>query len=336
MHISSSIDGASTVIPVQDKDGRDYLVACAKYTFSPNSRGEMTLAEEQAELDLVDTYNGEDPAKSSIRKPSQLFEYKPGTDVILLGHAFPLPYKQTNVVDVALRVGPIAKTVRVHGFRVWQRGVFGGVSPGPAMPIKAPIPLTYELAWGGQDLSEPRKPMAEPRNYVGRGVARDTSALVDRAASQLDHPEHPAGSRSPVPAGFGPIHRHWQPRIRFAGTYNEEWQRARMPLLPADFDSRFHVCVPEDQWSPRPLRGDEPFEVLGTTPDGLWRFVLPRKAVGFSSVVLGKRTEHRTYLDTVLIDADSKRVELTYRAAIAAPRKLEMLDRILIFEKSLV
>jgi hypothetical protein len=109
-----------------------------------------------------------------------------------------------------------------------------------------------------------------------------------------------------------------------------------MPLLPSDFDSRFHVCVPEDQWSPRPLRGDEPFEVFGATREGLWRFTLPRRAVGFSSVVLGKRTEHRTHLDTILIDADTKRVELTYRAAIVAPRKLEMVDRILIFEKSLV
>ena len=81
-----------------------------------------------------------------------------------------------------------------------------------------------------------------------------------------------------------------------------------MPLLPADFDPRFHVCVPEDQWSELPLRGDEPCEVLGATPEGQWRFRLPRRAPGFSSFTRGQRSEHRTHLDTVLIDGNSQPV----------------------------
>jgi hypothetical protein len=109
-----------------------------------------------------------------------------------------------------------------------------------------------------------------------------------------------------------------------------------MPLLPADFDVRYHICVPPDQWSEVPLRGDEPFEISGATEEGIWRFQLPRVVLGFSSFMDGKRTEHRTHLDTVLIDADARRVELTWRAAIPLPRKYEMLERVMVFEKSVV
>jgi hypothetical protein len=109
-----------------------------------------------------------------------------------------------------------------------------------------------------------------------------------------------------------------------------------MPLLPEDFDPMFHVCVPHDQWSPTPLRGDEPFEILGATPEGAWRFRLPRVTPGFSSLSTTGRAEHRTYLDTILVDADACRVELSWRAAIPLPRKLEMLDHVRIFPKRVV
>ncbi len=109
-----------------------------------------------------------------------------------------------------------------------------------------------------------------------------------------------------------------------------------MPILPNDFDNRYHVCVPEDQWCATPLRGDEPIEVLNVTPEGLFSCQLPRIVPGFSSVTLGKRQEHRTHLDTLLINAVERKVELTWRAAIAIPKKLEMIDRVLVFAKEIV
>jgi hypothetical protein len=335
--VSDTTQGSSLTAPTQDKEGREFLAVILKYSFFVDALGHATLLDEEqrADIDLVDTYNGEDPAKASIRRPSQLFESKPGTDVVLLGHAHAPRGNEATYVDVSLRIGSVQKTVRAHGFRVWQRGTLGGLAAGPARPIREPVPLIYELAWGGQDFSDPEKPVGEPRNYAGRGVAREPAALVGLAAAQLEYPASKAGNGA-VPAGFGPIHRHWQPRVSFAGTYDSIWQETRMPLLPGDFDTRFHVCVPEDQWCPVPLRGDEPVEVLGATPEGAWRFRLPRLAPGFSSVTLGQRAEHRTHLDTVLIDADTRRVELTWRAAVPLPRKWEMLERVLVFEKELV
>jgi hypothetical protein len=198
------------------------------------------------------------------------------------------------------------------------------------------VPILYELAWGGLDLSDPERPFGEPRNTVGRGVVRDRKRLIGQPAAQIEDPANPLGGRANAPAGLGAIHRHWQPRAAHAGTYDEAWMANRMPLPPDDLDPRFNVTVPHDQWSPAPLRSDVPVEVKGATPEHLWRFQLPRVQPGFSSFALGERREHRTHLDTILIDADTRTVELTWRAIVPLPRKYEMLESVRIVEKVVV
>jgi hypothetical protein len=210
------------------------------------------------------------------------------------------------------------------------------LSAGPARPIETPVPLKYELAWGGLDLSQPDEPLGEPRNTVGRGVAHDVKALVGEPAAQLEDPEHPIGGRTPRPACFGALHRHWEPRSGFAGTHDQRWMDTRMPLPPEDRDPRFEVTAPPDQWLPKPLRGDEPIEIVGATPSGRWTFRLPRIHPGFASWTSGARSEHRTHLDTVLVDADALTVELTWRAAVPLPKKYELLEKVLISEKRAV
>ena len=326
--------GSSIAVPMKDKHGRTLIVAILTYTFTVDRAGHVAITSSEPPR-LVDECQSLDPASGggSIRRPSQLYDAKPGTDVVLVGHAH--PSGRATHVDVSLRVGPIAKTVRAHGPRAWQQGPFGGLTAGPARPISDPVPLIYELAWGGFDDSDRERIVADERNYLGRGVAREPRRLVGQPAAQLEDPAHPIGSASVVPASFGPIHRHWQPRARFAGTYDQRWQETKMPLLPDDFDARFHVAVPHDQWSPQPLRGDEPFDIRGATPEGVWRFQLPRVTPGFSAFVSGRRQELRTHLDSIVIDADRGSVELTWRAEVVMPRKLEMVDRIVLFEKAL-
>ncbi|AGP36441.1 DUF2169 family type VI secretion system accessory protein [Sorangium cellulosum] len=328
--------GKHFAFPYKDKAARETLVVVLKYTFKIGPSGRAEFDEDAAAPSPIDEYNGTDASRASIRRPSDLYEHKPGTDVILVGHAHaPLRGSATHV-DVSLRVGPIAKTVRAHGPRVWKQGLRGGLAPGPTRPIQEPVPLLYELAWGGLDLSDPERPVGEPRNLVGRGVAPDPAKLVGQPAAQLEDPAHPLDGRSPAPASFGAIHRHWQPRAAFAGTYDDAWMESKMPLPPDDYDPRFNVSVPHDQWSPAPLRGDEPIEIRGATPEGLWRFQLPRIAPGFSSRARGARAEHRSHLDTIFIDADRSRVELTWRAQVPMPRKYELLERVYIVEKQIV
>ncbi len=317
-------------LPMKDKDGRDQIVLIAKQTFDVDARGHVTAATEAPRPYLVDEWHGEDPAMSSIRKPSDVFDFKPGTDVLLVGHAHPRRPGLDKAVDVSLRMGPIKKSARVYGPRVWESTSGGRPWPGPAQPIQQPVPLKYELAWGGLDLSDPERPVGDARNTVGRGVASDPSQLVGQPAVQI---ERGSLTSDHTPWCFGPLHRHWEPRCRFAGTYDEAWMSYKMPLLPDDFDPRFNVCAPEDQWCMAGLAGDEPVEVIGATPEGLWQFALPRLHLGFSMLVAGRRSEARSHLDTVLIDADAMRVELTWRASFRLPRKYEEVEQLLIMRK---
>jgi hypothetical protein len=325
-----SAPGRYSGFPIRDTHGREHLVLVVKVTFAVDPGGRVELADDGPAPYACDEFWGEDPTKSGIRRPSDLALEKPGTEVLLVGSAHARTPRDTHA-DVRLTVGPIDKTVRAFGLRVWQRGE-GGVVPGAARPMLDPVPLVWELAFGGMDLSDPSDPRSEPRNTIGRGIARDPATLVNQAASQLELP----GRSFREPAGFGPIHRHWQPRVAFAGTYDQAWMDEKMPALPDDFDPRYNLSAQHDQWSPAPLRGDEAITVTGATAAGAWRIALPRLAIGFSSRVAGKTRSHRTHLDTILVDADLGRVELTWRASFPTPPKYEQIEKIEIVDKRVV
>lgn len=333
MQVDNRTEGVHAAIPMRDAEGREQLVCILRVSFDVTPGGAVAIAKDGRPPLLVDEATGPDPATSSLRRASDLSVTKPGTDVVLLGHAHPPAGREVGSVDVRLRVGPIDKAVRVFGARVFHEASFGRIEPGPPAPLGAPVPLVWERAWGGTDASDRAAVLAHPGNPLGRGVARDPRSLVGREAPSI---EAVSGPRE-APAGFSPLHRHWQPRAAFAGTYDEAWQRTRMPIAPLDYDARFEVAVPHDQWSPRPLRGDEPVEILGATPEGAWRFALPRFAPGFTSQGDdGRRVSHATHLDTFVIDADARRCELVWRAAVPLPAKWQRLERVTIVAKRLV
>ena len=68
-----------------DLDGSDCVVTAVKGTFTLDRQPE--IAGEQVPIKLEDEYWGE-PGESSIRVPSDMSLAKPGTDVVLLGHAY--------------------------------------------------------------------------------------------------------------------------------------------------------------------------------------------------------------------------------------------------------
>jgi hypothetical protein len=172
-------------------------------------------------------------------------------------------------------------------------------------------------------------------------VSRAPALLLGRRAPQIECARASLGARSTPPAGFGAIGAQWSPRRELAGTYDAAWWRDRAPFRPADFDPRHHACGHPDLYSSTPLRGDEPVEVLGATPEGVWRFRLPVFAPTFQSKrrerdrLSGKmesmRYEHPTHLDTFLVDGDRGAVELTWRATIRLPRKIDVLESITVF-----
>ena len=120
------------------------------------------------------------------------------------------------------------------------------------------------------------------------------------------------------PAGFGPIPPHWQPRLRYAGTYDEAWQRDRYPLYPTDLDDRFFLCSPEDQ---RPNRVPPRRGVGGTAQPDAGRATRASRCPGWhsasrrsSAAATGCSTAGQ--LHTVILEPDVPRVILVWRTEL--------------------
>ncbi|MGH2958265.1 MAG: DUF2169 family type VI secretion system accessory protein, partial [Solirubrobacterales bacterium] len=259
----------ATIAAMPDTDGVDALWAIVKATFTIGDS--LEIAEQQVPIALESVHQGE-PAVSSITTPSDIGLRKPGTDVLLLGHAHAPGGRAVKESDVSLRIGSLAKSVRLYGKRVWGVGAMrNGIST--PEPFRT-VPLVWERAFGGTDLVEGRKPElhGESRNPVGAGF-RVKNGRKPLEGMQLPNLEDPRSLISgwqdrPLPVCFAAVAPHWEPRRSHAGTYDERWQRRHAPYLPQDFDPRFFQVAPPDLVTRGHLRGDEEIEVRGATPDG--------------------------------------------------------------------
>ncbi len=122
---------------------------------------------------------------------------------------------------------------------------------------------------------EAPKPDWDQRNPVGTGFAVDPQRLVGKSAPNFEYPDAPyRDHRSGTPAGFGPVARHWQPRIKYAGTYGEVWEKTRDPLAAARLQPHCTTNArPEDQQTETPLVGYEDVRLGNVSADGFWQFL---------------------------------------------------------------
>lgn len=320
LQVKNSTPFATTLMVLPDVTGIDTVYAVVKGTFAIGPR--LMPADEQLPVTMADQHYA-DPATSSIRAPSDVCLGKPGTDVVLIGSAWSPDGRPTWQMDVSLTVGPLSKTVRVLGDRVWEPSGSGTSIAWVAPFVR--MPLVWERAFGGSDQTE-KGARAHARNPVGTGL-RVSGGTKPLAGMPLPNVEDPrvlvsGPADSPEPAGFAPIAPHWDPRKGFAGTYDDAWQRNRAPYLPSDFDSRFFHYAPAGQVTATPVTGGEPVEVLGATPDGPLRFSLPRVVVQATFRRNEGEDVRRAALETVLIEPDAKRVILVWRAALNCDKQV--------------
>jgi hypothetical protein len=317
---------------VRDPDGAEVWVVAVKCTFDITPDGEPVVSENQPPVLHTPEYSGE-PGASSVRFDADLVRTKKTTDVIVIGHAYAPRGRPVAQMDVAFRVGPVQKVLAVVGDRVW-----GSVGPSSPQPFLT-MPLVYERAFGGVDRrSDHPERDWEWRNPVGTGFAVSGANLRGVPLPNLEYPNERVSSWKdrPRPAGFGPISSHWQPRVAFAGTYDEAWAKGRRPLLPADFDDRFFQCAPSDQQAPSFLRGGEPVVLYRLTPDGELRFSLPKIFLGFETRFLDGSAEiHKERrLHSVIIDGDAPRVSLVWHTALPCHFKVQKLEQTIVTLKT--
>lgn len=311
-------------VVTMDGSGREVLLVLAKATYDarwPQPR----LAGEQVPIQMADEYEGE-PGESCLRHASDLALFKPAADVILLGQARPRRRGDTRL-DVTLRVGSLAKTVRVTGDRRFARTLLGYRLTRPA-PIEQ-VPLTFARTFGGRDAST-GKPAQCAENPVGTGfrVRRSKADLAGVPAPNLEYPGQ--GLRRPGtkgrPAAFGCVAPNWRPRLDHAGTYDDAWLERRMPLLPDDFDPRFNQTAPADQILAGYLQGGERVRVTGVSAAGDLSFTLPRERPEAVARLGQQRLAVDLNCDTLVIDADRVLFTMLWRGTLAVQGRLDELQ----------
>ncbi|MFE8604359.1 DUF2169 family type VI secretion system accessory protein [Archangium violaceum] len=319
----------------RDRDGAELWVVAVKGTFDILSDGSTRLSEPQEEVCKVPRFHGE-PGKSSLMYEGELISGKQATDVILHGSARAPGGRPVTQLDIAMRVGSLTKVLRVFGERRWRKRVgLGLTSPEPFVEI----PIVYEHAFGGVDSeAAPRSDTWERRNPIGTGFASSPDRLVGQRAPCIEDPRFLINTWTdrPPPAGFGPLCRDWSPRRERAGTYDAKWQQDRQPLVPLDFDDRFHQCAPDDQQVPGHLRGGEPVTLLNVGPREELCFALPRVWLVFSTRLGRQRVEHRARLYSVIIEPDAPRVMMVWATSVPCQNREHMLEQTTIREKQFI
>ena len=159
------------------------------------------------------------------------------------------------------------------------------------------------------------------RNPVGKGFHRHLKPeWVDNQALPLTEEiglsiTDTTGDYAPM--AFGPVGRGWDPRVRFGGTYDDEWLENRFPFLPTDFDDRYYQSAPADQQMPAgSFDGGVDVVLSNLTPEGRTGFVVPRLQAPVGIFPRnGARENYLATLDTLLIEPNERRFCLTWRLA---------------------
>jgi hypothetical protein len=318
MHVDHDSPFVAEVSPVVDIDGSEARVAVVKATYQMGNDGVLAIAEEQEPISASEEYYGE-PGRSSIVCESDGAYFKPGVDISVIGAAYAPDNRSAPWFDASISIGSISKTVRVIGDRCWRYTRIGGATPTRPQPVTR-VPIRWERSFGGVDASftGPRERAWESRNPIGTGFcATESRDSIDGVA--LPNFEDPKQliqkwSDRPVPQGFGLIGRTWRPRVSYAGTYDEHWQRTRMPILPVDFDYRFFNAASPDLIAPGHLQGGELVTAVNLSRTGMERFALPTVHVTFKARAGGTRIETPGRLDTVVFKFDDRKIVLVWRA----------------------
>lgn len=272
---------------------------------------------------MADIFLG-DPGTSSIRIAGQSMYTRPATDVYLCGHACALQESPVTQMTVNVQVGPCSSRLLVSGDRVWRRSVTLGAAPSDPEPFVR-MPIVWERAYGGTAASsQPARPEFDARNPLGCGRESNPGDAIGKPVPNIEDPQQPLRGLTdrPRPVGLGPLGRHWQPRVQFAGTYDDAWQRTRAPLWPADFDEQFFCAAPSDLQARPHLQGGEPVLLDGMHPGGPIRFNLPQLKFTSVSYFIDRTVRTQPRLDGIFVDADALRLTMFFRSAIEAPLEL--------------
>lgn len=307
-------------LPLTGPNGRELLTVIVKGTFVFRAGG-VDADDEQVPIAYGDAYQ---EGSNCVRYESDMVPFKTGTDIVLCATAHAPKEIPADAVPVAVMVGAMEKRLMVFGERFWNHA--GVLSRKFTMTGTKPFirrPIVYEDAYGGIDTVSGEF-CAE--NLVGKGLygAKAKQNLAGQPLPGIEDPRCLIQSPHdrPRPVGFGFYNRAWQPRVAYAGTYDQAWREQRCPLPPEDFDPRFYNGAHPDLQVDGFLKGNEPITLINLTPEGRADWYLPD--VRLTSAITrggvnGQREKQllAMNLDTLFLEPDKQRCCIVWRGSAA-------------------
>ena len=310
---------ATAIALLPNADGIDTLYLVVKGTFTLEAT--PRVSDEQVPI-VAAPKHSDDPQTSGMTHAPDVGLSKPSTDVLMVGSAIAPDGRPTSRVDVSVTVGPVQAAALVQGDRVWEESGVGYRASPPN--VFTEVPLVWERAFGGFD-ETPDGVVTMAENPVGTGFRAKNGVLpiAGLPLPNVEDPRYLVGSHTdrPTPAGFAPVGGHWEPRRRYAGTYDEAWQADRSPYLPTDFDPRFLQAAPEPLITPRYLAGGEPIELHGVSADGPIRSYVPVIDLTAQFVLDGTAHTRQANIDTLVLEPADRRFSVVWRAEFACDKR---------------
>lgn len=248
------------------------------------------------------------------KMPSDELFYRGGVDVFLFGHARPPKGKAMKRGEVSVSVGTFRHVIAVSGKRVWQRGQGGLVASEPE-PYSE-IPLTLAEAFGGADEWD-ELPIPFPTNPAGKGFYISEQSAEGKPLPSLEDPAKPVKrwDDQPEPVGVGVPPFPYGPRVATTVTFNEKREISKID--PKFYNQSFPAMTAES------VQPGMKVVVTGVSEDGPLEFSVPDLKLSVYVKLGEKKVNAALPIDQIGIEADEKRIFVTYRYPFRYIMRLE-------------
>lgn len=251
------------------REGNFWLSVVAKRSYTLDGLGRLVPAPKQEPLRAI---SGDMARDGCVEHEADIYPFKPLTDVVVQGHAYPASAGQTSFV-ARIDVGRTSKSLRIVGDRKATLSRTGAIVLASPAPIEK-VPLSYDRAYGGIDrvaeekygnpmmaLEKARRPEFQPeyhspfiypRNAAGRGylVEKTAQAVEALQLPNIEDPDDPLEKRDlevgdvrdwprmPLPWGTNWLHPAYFPRVAYLGAARQfkafpgPWPEVRRGFAP--------------------------------------------------------------------------------------------------------
>ena len=171
---------------------------------------------------------------------------KPQGEYLASGKFFAPEGRKVQAGEASITLGEKKKSLHVFGERHWGLAA-------PSEPTEfAELELNYATAFGGNGFE---------KNPTGVGYKSDFLPRIELAGQSVTSKDQDLN-----PASFAPLDVSLPQRTQYQGTYDDSYLAKYFPGLPPDFDWRFYMAAPADQWINQYFVGDESYEINNMHP----------------------------------------------------------------------